>query len=185
MPQNTPTLIKQCSKCNKKSEFYCSEKFRVNANQSRVDIWLIYKCHKCDSTWNLAIKKGIKPRELPAALFNMFIANDKSLAWQYAFDRHFLRQNSCVVDYTNVEYTVEVCESHDETVLAHIQSPFCFDLKLVKFLAKVLCTTVGQIKKLVENGTIYHPDIDIIKHRIKADIRGLHIACDLCYNAKT
>jgi len=171
IPANTPAIIKHCSKCNRKSEYYCSEKFRVNANQSRVDIWLIYKCHKCDTTWKLAIKKGIRPHDVPASLFDQFINNDSQLAWQYAFDKHFLKQNACVVDYTNVEYTVEGNESHSGPQLVHIQSQYGFDLKLGALLAKALGTTVGQIKKHVESGSIQaNDDINIMKHKLKAGV---------------
>jgi len=171
IPTNTPAIIRHCSKCNRKSEYYCSEKFRINANQARIDIWLIYKCHKCDSTWKLTIKKGIKPYDLPAALFERFIDNDKCLAWQYAFDKHFLKQNSCVVDYTNMGYYVEGHEAYVGPVLIRIQSPYVFDLKLSALLAKALSLSVGQIKKLAEGGAVsVTPEVDIMKHKIKSDL---------------
>ena len=154
VPENTPAIIKHCSKCNQKSNYYCSEKFRINANQSRVDIWLIYKCKKCDSTWKLAINKGIRPRDVPAGLFEQFIDNDKDLAWQYAFDRQFLRQHSCVVDYAGVGYVVQGVEAWDGPLHVRVVSPFIFDLKLSALLAKALGVSVGQIKKLAESGMI-------------------------------
>lgn len=171
MPTSTPTIIRHCSKCNRKMEYYCSEKFRVNANQARVDIWLIYKCSKCDSTWKLTIKKGIRPRDVPPEVFEKFINNDKALAWQYAFDRYFLKQNACVVDYANVEYDIEGLEATNGPMIVQLQSPFIFELKLSALLAKALCVSVGQIKKLVANGAIsVNPDCDIMKYRIKADL---------------
>jgi len=170
VPANTPGIIRHCSKCNRKSEYYCSEKFRVNANGARVDIWLIYKCHKCDSTCKLAIYKGVSPHDLPAGLFDLFIDNDKALAWQYAFDKHFLKQNACVVDYAGVEYSVEGVV-HCGPQVVHIQCPYSFDLKLVALLAKALGTTVGQVKKYVESGDISAaPDINIVRHRVWGDV---------------
>ena len=171
VPAGTPAIIKRCSKCNRKSEYYCSEKFRVNANQARVDIWLIYKCSKCDSTWKLTIEKGVKPRDIPAELFERFINNDKALAWQYAFDRHFLKQNACVVDYSGVEYVVEGFKACNYPLYVRIECPYIFDLKLSSLLAKALNVSVGQVKKLVESGTVSAgPEINIMKHRIKSDV---------------
>ena len=171
VPTGTPVIIRRCSKCNRKIEYYCSEKFRVNANQARVDIWLIYKCTKCDSTWKLTIEKGVRPRDIPAELFERFISNDKALAWQYAFDRRFLKENACVVDYAGVEYSVEGLEAFDGPLLVRLESPYIFELKLSAVLAKVLCVSVGQVKKLVEKGAISAaPDIDIMKYRIKSDL---------------
>jgi len=172
IPTATPTIIRHCSKCNRKTNYYCSNKFRVNANQSRVDIWLIYKCTKCDSTWKLATNKGIRPHELPAGLFDQFIDNDAALAWQYAFDRNFLKQHSCEVDYTNVGYTVENTNEYksDTPLLAHVNSQYSFDLKLSALLAKMLDTSIGQIKRLADAGQIStDPEINIMKHKIKAD----------------
>jgi len=176
VPANTPGITRHCSKCNRKSAYYCSEKFRVNANGARVDIWLIYKCHKCDSTWKLAIHKGISPHELPPGLFDMFIDNDKALAWQYAFDKHFLKQNACTADYANVEYTIEGYTAQASPQAVHIQSPFSFDLKLIALLAKALGVTVGQVKKYVGSGAISAaPEINILRHRIKGDVDTLII----------
>jgi len=155
-------------------EYYCSEKFRVNANQVRVDIWLIYKCSKCDSTWKLTIKKGIKPRDLAPGLFERFVSNDKCLAWQYAFDRHFLKQNTCVVDYTSVNYSIDGIKTDVKTLdgplLVHLKSPYTFDLKLSAMLAKALSSSVGQIKKLAHSKAISVDSGDIMKLRIRADI---------------
>jgi len=178
VPKNTPKIIRHCSKCNRKMPYYCSEKFRANANQSRVDIWLIYKCTKCDNTWKLTIYKGMRPHELPAGLFDKFVNNDAALAWEYAFDRNFLRQNACVVDYSDVGYTAEAIETEavetdgecdgDFPRVVHIKSRYSFDLKLRALLAYMLGTSIGQIKRLADEGAISAgPEIDIMKHKIK------------------
>jgi len=171
VPTTSPLIVRHCSKCNKKMEFYCSEKFRVNANQVRVDIWLIYKCSKCDSTWKLTIKKGIKPRELQAGLFDRFVSNDRDLAWDYAFDRYLLKQNACVVCYDNIAYEIEGVEPFEKSLLVHLKSHYFFDLKLSALFAKVLGVSIGQIKRLVEHKSIIvYPEIDIMKYRIKCDV---------------
>jgi len=171
IPTSMPSIIRHCSKCNKKMNFYCSEKFRANANQTRVDIWLIYKCTKCDSTWKLTISKGIKPRDLPAGLFDKFVDNDRDLAWMYAFDRNFLKQNACTVEYAGIEYAIDGVEGFRDPIQVQLQSPYIFDLKLSALLAKALGVSIGQIKKHVENGKIStEPECDIMKLRIKNDM---------------
>ena len=177
IPTSTPNIIRHCSKCNHKMPYYCSEKFRANANQSRVDIWLIFKCTKCDNTWKLTLYKGIRPHDLPPGLFDKFVNNDASLAWAYAFDRNILKQHACTVDYSNVDYTVEKVESTENTCAydinlsqhVHIQTQFSFDLKLSTLLAKMLGISIGQIKRLAEGGQISaNPEVNIMKHRLKA-----------------
>jgi len=154
-------------------EFYCSEKFRINSNSTRIDIWLIYKCSKCDTTLKLTINKGVKPHDIPSELFNQFTNNDVNLAWKFAFDRNFLKQNACVVQYTNVKYVVEGFEpcDLDNPLLVHLKSAYTFDLKLSAFLAGILGVSGGKIKNIVTAGLItVNPICDIMKYRIKSDI---------------
>jgi len=173
VPTGTPLIIRHCSKCNRKMEFYCSEKFRMNGNHTRIDIWLIYKCTKCDTTLKLTIDKGIKPHDISSELFDQFTHNDVNLAWKYAFDRNFLKQNACVVKYSDVEYHVEGFEPCDlcRPLLVHLKSEYMFNLKLSTFLAGVLGISVGKLKHMVDDGLITaSPACDIIKYRIKADV---------------
>ncbi|MCL2197596.1 MAG: DUF1062 domain-containing protein [Defluviitaleaceae bacterium] len=184
IPKCTPLIMRHCSKCNRKMGFYCSEKFRVNANQTKIDIWLIYKCQKCDTTCNLTVKRGIKPHDLSADMFDKFTNNDTELAWEYAFDKHFLRQNNCVVSYENIEYSVDddgMLPDGDSPLLIHIKSLYKFDLKLSAFLAGVLGVSNTQIKKYVDEGLIT-AECNIMKYKIRADIsvflsvKGTHLS---------
>jgi len=154
-------------------EYYCSEKFRMNGNHTRIDIWLIYKCSKCDTTLKLTIDKGIKPHDISSELFNQFTHNDVKLAWIYAFDRNFLKKNECVIQYTNVMYYIDGFEPQkwDNNLIVHLKSKFLFDLKLSVLLSGVLGISVGKLKGIVNNGLItVNPQCDIMKYRIKSDI---------------
>jgi len=173
VPTATPLIIRHCSKCNRKMEFYCSEKFRMNGNHTRIDIWLIYKCIKCDTTLKLTIYKGIKPHDISNTLFEQFTHNDTKLAWKYAFDRSFLKQNACIAKYTDIKYHVEGFEpnSLNNPLLVHLRSAYIFDLKLSAFLAGVLGISVGKLRGLVGDGMMtVSPVCDIMKYRIRADI---------------
>ena len=186
-PQNTPTVIRHCSKCNKKMNFYCSEKFRLNSNSHKVDIWLIYKCSKCDTTWKLTLKRGIKPKDMAPEIFNKMINNNKELAWKYAFDRQLLKQIGCEIDYSNVGYLVDgpvICGSVDYT-LVHITSQYFFDLKLSILLADILGVSVNSVRKMAEIGSITTSlNCDIMKYRIRADF-DLQISRGITQTATT
>ena len=180
VPNTTPLIIRHCSKCNRKMEFYCSEKFRMNGSHTRIDIWLIYKCVKCDTTLKLTIDKGIKPHDISSELFDQFTHNDKKLAWKYAFDKNFLKQNACIVKYADIDYHVEGFEPHslNNPTLVHLKSEYLFDLKLSTFLAGVLGVSVGKLRGIVNDGLItVTPECDIIKYRIKSDLRIYVRAC--------
>jgi len=173
VPKNTPLVIRHCSKCNKKMEYYCSEKFRMNGNHTRIDIWLIYKCSKCDTTLKLTIDKGIKPHDISSELFDQFTYNDEKLAWDYAFDRNFLKKNDCVVQYSDVTYYIEgfTPQNWDEYLTVHLKSEYIFNLKLSVCLAGILGISVGKVRNIVSAGLItVNPICDIMKYRIKSDI---------------
>lgn len=57
-----PLVSKHCKKCGEKSRFSCSEKFRVNARRRSLDIWLIYNCLNCDTSWNARVYSHISPQ---------------------------------------------------------------------------------------------------------------------------
>ena len=67
-PLGLPLVLRHCKKCGKTSEFSCSGQFRVNAQRKYLDIWLIYKCAKCDTTWNAAVYSRVSPQALNANL---------------------------------------------------------------------------------------------------------------------
>ena len=154
-------------------EFYCSNKFRVNSNQTRIDIWLIYKCMKCDATWKLSIKKGIRPHDLSDEQFDKYINNDQQLAWEFAYDKPLLKRHECKVQNRNIKYTIEGFSKSDleESLMVHIKSPYLFELKLSTLLSGLFGMSIQQISKIVQNGLIViYPKHDIMKYRIKTDI---------------
>lgn len=183
IPEATPEFIYHCSKCNKKMNFYCSEKFRLNGNHKKIDIWLIYKCVKCDTTWKLEIYKGIKPDSIPAEMFERFINNDRETAWKYAFDTNFIQSNSCVPDYSGVGYTVIWYDaktgekvdkdiSLNQNITVNLLSPYKFELKLSGLLAKELNVSLKELYALAESGRIeFDKPLKLKKYRIRNDLK--------------
>lgn len=55
VPNDSFGIIQNCPKCGRKTHFKNTEKFRVNANGNKLDIWLIYQCEECKHTFNPAI----------------------------------------------------------------------------------------------------------------------------------
>ena len=57
-------VLKYCKKCGRKNLFACSRQFRVNAQRRYLDIWLIYKCCDCNTTWNATVYSRISPQAI-------------------------------------------------------------------------------------------------------------------------
>ena len=79
-----PACMRRCSKCGRLRKFVCSGKFRVNANGKRLDVWLIYRCERCDTTWNQEIYTRVKPDRIDRGLYQAFLDNDWETALRFA-----------------------------------------------------------------------------------------------------
>ena len=71
--------------------YRCSDKFRVNANGKRIDVWLIYRCIDCDNSWNFGIFERCNRRDIEPTLLAALEGNDPALARRHAFDVVALR----------------------------------------------------------------------------------------------
>lgn len=176
VPKNTPAAIRNCRKCKSKEEFYSSNCFRVNANQSRIDVWLIYKCSKCNTTWNETIVERMNVKDIDRSLYEKFTVNDVETAWKYCFDVETMRKNDTKFDYSNIEYEV-VGEDIDINAIGKvdyklfIKSKYRFDLRLDRMLKNKLGVTRAQLCKLVESGVItFDMSVNVKKHKIKDEI---------------
>lgn len=158
--KNTPLLIKKCSHCDS-DRFYCSDKFRMNAQKKNIDVWLIYRCVKCDNTYNLTLLSRSKPDLIDKTLFHSFSMNDKDAAWKYAFFTEMERKNNLRLDYGSVEYEVvpdtsleDLLNLSNEVIKIHIKCEFEFDLKLSSLIRRCFSLSANQVKRMFEDGII-------------------------------
>ena len=100
---SVPPVLKYCKKCGGKSPFVCSGQFRVNAQRKYLDIWLIYKCANCDTTWNATLYSRISPQALAPDLLEAFYKNDQTMAEQYAMNFDLLRRNGVEVGFPYIQ----------------------------------------------------------------------------------
>lgn len=66
--------------------FASTDRFRVNGQGRRLDVWLIYACTHCGARWNRRLYQRVTPESLGDAL-DQFHRNDAELAQRVAFDR--------------------------------------------------------------------------------------------------
>lgn len=173
-PKNTPLLKRKCNHCDSK-RFYCSGKFRMNAQKKKIDIWLIYRCVKCDNRYNMTIFSRTKPELLNKDLFNKFLENNTELAREYAFSYETSRKNNVELDFGSVEYDIQhdnispkdILNSESE-ITFKIKSPFDFNLKLSSVIRKCLNLTADKLNELIEAEVISVKEKHLQKkHKIK------------------
>ena len=90
-PEIAPRPLINCNRCGAVKAYCCSDKFRVNANGKRIDVWLIYRCIDCDNSWNFGIFERCNRRDIEPALLAALESNDPALARRHAFDVVTLR----------------------------------------------------------------------------------------------
>lgn len=167
---STPSILKYCKKCRKKMTFICSGQFRVNAQRRSLDVWLIYKCSNCDTTWNASIYSRVSPQTINPNLLDGFYKNDESLAVQYAMNSDFLRRNGVEVGVPSYS-VIGDSFSVNETIELKIKSKYQFDIKVSALVREKLHLSQKEYTQLVVNGKIKSiPDCDLQKCKLKNEI---------------
>jgi hypothetical protein len=80
---HTPRVPRHCPRCDELRGFVSSDRFRVNAQKRRLDVWLVYRCPRCDFTWNAAVVERRAPEEIRDLA--RYHDNDAATAWRCAF----------------------------------------------------------------------------------------------------
>lgn len=158
--KNTPLLIKNCSHCES-DRFYCSDKFRMNAQKKNIDVWLIYRCVKCDNTCNITLLSRTKPDLIDKKLFHSFSMNDREVAWQYAFSAGMASKNKLQIDYDSAEYEVisnisfeDIMNMNNAIISILIECDFELNLKLLSLIKRCFSLSTTRLKHLFEEGNI-------------------------------
>lgn len=183
--KNTPALKRKCNRCSG-DRFYCSDKFRMNSQKRNTDIWLIYRCVECDSTYNLTLLSRTKTELIKKELFSKFSGNDKCLAWEYAFSAETAKKNRVELDYGSVEYeilhdpvSIEAIASNDNDlpeVAFRIRTPFGFGLKLTSVIRFCFGLSANRLNRLIEANAIFtSPHGTIKKQKVNdGDVVFIH-----------
>ncbi len=88
-PLTTPRIHRHCPHCGDR-RFASTDRFRLNANKQRIDVWLIYRCETCEATWNLTILTRTRQADIDPDLFERMTRNDTETARACAFDPELL-----------------------------------------------------------------------------------------------
>lgn len=161
-PTSTPLFKRKCSKCRSSNLYYCSNKFRLNSQKKSIDVWLIYRCVKCDNTCNMTILSRTKPELINKELFQKFSMNDENTAWQYAFDPETIRKNSMELDYSNIEYEIihedimleDISNMEEELIEFEIKANINLNLKLTSVIRRCFTISLNQLEKLLSADVI-------------------------------
>ncbi|MBP3602603.1 MAG: DUF1062 domain-containing protein [Lachnospiraceae bacterium] len=161
MPRKSFRVIRNCSGCGKKTHFINTERFRVNANGNKIDVWLIYQCENCKHTCNLTVYERQKPSSIPKEEYQAFLRNDEEMAAAYGMNMQFFKKNKAEVDAAEAEYDfirLSECEDgnneNSDRILVQIHNPYNLKLRPERQIAEVLGISGSRVKKFMEQEQI-------------------------------
>lgn len=146
-------VSKYCKKCGKKTEYISSGQFRVNAQRKDLDIWLIYKCLNCNTTWNVAILSRISPKSLDPELLERFHNNNETVANQYAMDIENLRRNGGEIGLPDYEVIGDNIPFNEDVEL-QIKTEYQSQIKVSTIIREKLQLTQKIYEDMLANGRI-------------------------------
>ena len=153
-------IIRGCPKCGRKTHFRNINKFRVNSNGNKLDIWLFYQCGECKHTFNLAIYERQRASLIPKDEYRRFLDNDEQLAEMYGKDIQFFQKNKAEIDpermscdFVKRHETMESTESN-ERIMVITHNPQKLKIRPEKQITGVLKLSRSQVKRLMEQGEI-------------------------------
>lgn len=158
IPKDSFSIVRKCCGCGEKAHYISTNKFRVNANGNKVDVWLIYQCEKCKHTYNMTIYERKNPASIPEKEYQLFLENDEVLATEYGKNYSFFKRNRAEVDFSRVE--VEYRKTPDEKLNQMeekrfvIQNPFSIKIRSEKQIADILQISASKVKRMIEQELI-------------------------------
>jgi len=99
VPTCLPIINRRCHACAS-LRLRANGKFRVNANQKLLDVWLLALCTECGDTAKLTVLDRMTVRSIPPELLDRLHANDLGLAAELLQDPAVQRRNRFVLDWT-------------------------------------------------------------------------------------
>lgn len=150
----SPRVFRRCGRCEQKRPFLSSEKFRVNSQKRRIDVWLIYRCCECDQTWKCEVIARAAPEKIGPEALDRFHKNDAGEARRRAFDFAAITRLGVDVE-RSIRYAIErPVLSPDDVVRVEIEllDPIC--VRLDALLARELAVSRERVLECLERGEI-------------------------------
>lgn len=181
-PEIAPRPLINCNRCGTVKAYRCSDKFRVNANGKRIDVWLIYRCVDCDNSWNFGIFERCNRRDIEPTLLAALESNDPALARRHSFDVVALRNRVARVEEFSdvVVHKQRLCDNSDRATALELRIGLELptSLRLDRLLAGELGISRSRLQALEEKRRLV-VDPDGAKALRKPAREGTTIRIDL------
>jgi hypothetical protein len=82
----------RCVRCRRRVGFVCTNRFRVNANQHVIDVWLLFSCQRCGAPTKIPILERVAVSGISRQHLDAFHRNDVEMATRLGRDITVLRR---------------------------------------------------------------------------------------------
>lgn len=128
-----------------------------------IDIWLIYKCLHCESTWNYPILSRVHVNRIDPILHQKFMNNDQETIWYYAFQINKLRK---LCDAVKKDIQYELIKEKSNLISSEMTVRICckydFGLRIDKLLAEILNISRSKVNTMAkEKMFLLNPNVPI------------------------
>lgn len=157
VPAAAPDVLKACSKCGRNASFECTGRFRINAQQKKLDVWLIYRCRECKTTWNMELLSRVAPDRIPRRLYEKYLANDAQTAMRCAFDAQLLKRNGAAPDYGSAVCNAEgedILKISEGKIMLELVPPYPLGLRAGRLLGARLGLSGSRMDALYRAGAV-------------------------------
>ncbi|WP_418068115.1 DUF1062 domain-containing protein [Roseibium porphyridii] len=146
----TLEINRHCSRCTTERSFTSTQKFRLNANGSRLDAWLIYRCQICGKRWKCSVFERRPVSSVGQRDLHALQSNDPAYAEQQAkviasVSKSKLGKATCCFQLER--RLVLISDTARSKVRLVIFNPEMLRVRLDTVLARGLCLSRKQIVK--------------------------------------
>lgn len=153
-PTRGAQLIRRCPRCAGNA-YENSGRFRINANGGKLDVWLIYKCVRCESTWNLEMYSRVSVGAISRPLYERLLAQDEDFALCCGLDRALLLRNGAIADPSSIAFDViGDLPAQGEWAQIEIECPLPLDIPVARVIAQRAGISSSGVMRMAKAGQI-------------------------------
>jgi len=152
----SPSLMRPCGRCGQPRPFRSTGKFRLNANGSRLDAWLIHACGVCGKTWNRVIFERQPVGRVPGHVLDALHSNDAAYACSIDRSRSNSggRPSKRCTGFLLTERRQSAFSDNTQAVQLVIKDPDRSGVRLDKILAQGLGVSRTDVSRLAALGIV-------------------------------
>lgn len=123
-----------------------------------LDVWLIYRCAKCKSTWNLTVLSRVNPKSINRQLLNRYLHNDSTLAQQCSMDSRLFKQNGIKMSLPEYRITGPDADWNQLPLRIEIIPDYPTGIRAAKIIREKLRLSLREFNEMTVNEILCEED---------------------------